>query len=390
MKLSDFEKEISSLILQPIHLPNEQEIDLSVDDIQYIPPRVRIEKEISEKLCPKYQKFIKEDPKDWLEERKKMFEEKGILNYSTMTDEIDNCTLKSVGKKKYPFEFFNKPSLKEVNYIKCKKPRIEENPEKKRDLVLSIAIYSNEKKGIKSASFLVLGSQTLDALADAIYCYNNFSVDMHCNVKNSSYFFIENSFYNKGMISDEDRAILANEDQQLQRELQQAENQQGEMSEKARDLTLQKSKRRVEIFEMLVQYQEPITWLRNKNRNVNYNALPMETTHFGDLSLKIGVQYLYCHNSCEHVLVVENVRGFNATIDNYDSFPVLFYQNKVRRLKCFVCKYLPGRIVTSNDDATCENPCLFCDVCFSMLHPDDGNLPPEQKSYEKHPYFLDK
>jgi len=117
-------------------LPDDEiERDLSVGDIQFIPPRERIEKEITEKLCPKYQRFIKEDPKDWLEERKKIFEEKDILKYSTITDQIDNCALKSVGKKKYPFDFFNKASLKEVNYNKCKKPRIEENPEKKKKIL---------------------------------------------------------------------------------------------------------------------------------------------------------------------------------------------------------------------------------------------------------------
>jgi len=393
MKLSEFEKEISSLVLQPIQLPEAaQEFDISVDDVRYTPPRERIEKEISDKLCPKYREFVKEDPKGWLQQRKQLFEEKDILKYSTIVEEIDNCELKSVGKKKYPFDFFSKASIKEVNYVKYKKPRIDENPEKKRDLVLSIAIYSNEKKTVKSHSFLVLGSQTLDTLADAIYCYNNFPADMDATARNS-YFFIENCFYNKDMISDIDRVEISREDQQLEKDLlefrEKQQNEDGPPSEKARAIYKQMKKRRFEILNTLIRYQQPITWLRNKNPNVTYHALPMETTHFGDLSVKIGAQYLYCHNGCEHILVVENVRGYSSQIDNYDSFPVLLYQNKVRRLKCFVCKYLPGRVVTSDDALTCENPCLFCDVCFACLHPDDDIVPVEEKSYEKHPYFLD-
>jgi hypothetical protein len=420
MKLSEFEKEISSLILQPIPLPDDGKvIDLSLDDVRYIPPRERIEKEITEKLYPKYVEFAKgQEPEDWKEERKNLFAEKDILKYSTITEEINNCCLKSVGKKKYPFDFFSKASLKEVNYIKAKKPRIVENPEKKQDLVLSIAIYSNEKKGVKSDSFLVLGSQTLNELADAIYCVNNFSkasVDQDPrSEKNGIYFFFENYFYNKGMISNETRKQISDEDILLGRELMQIdadllaakENKEKNVAgdihfgmerdqidveiDNLRVVKNQILKRRIEIYNMLAQYQEPISWLRNKNSKISYNALPMETTSFSDLKLKIGAQYLYCHaGDCEHVLIVENVRGYSPIIDNYDSFPVQVYQNKIRRLKCSVCKYLPGRIVTTNDESICENPCLLCEVCFDLLHPDDDKLEPEEKKYEKHPYFLD-
>jgi hypothetical protein len=422
MKLSEFEKEISSLILQPIQLPDNGEvIELSLDDVRYIPPRERIEKEIAEKLYPKYIEFAEgQEPIEWLEERKQLFAEKDVLKYSTMTEEIDNCCLKSVGKKKYPFDFFSKASLKEVNYIKAKKPRIEENPEKKQDLVLSIAIYSNgEKKGVKSHSYLVLGSQTLSELADAIYCVNNFSkvsVDQDPrSEKNGIYFFFENCFYNKGMISDETRRKISDEDILLhtaEREIEENIRLAKETKQKIaaeEDISFavdsvqidaeidglrnEKNKivkRRIEIYNMLAQYQEPITWLRSKNKSANYNALSMETTRFSDLHLKIGAQYLYCHaGDCEHVLIVENVRGYSPHIDNYDSFPVLVYQNKIRRLKCSVCKYLPGRIVTTDDESICENPCLFCEVCFKLLHPDDERTPPEEKKYEKHAYFQD-
>jgi hypothetical protein len=422
MKLSEFEKEISSLILQPIHLPDDgRVIDLSLDEVRYIPPRERIEKEISETLYPKYKEFAEgHEPEEWKEERKQLFAEKDTLKYSTITEEINNCYLKSVGKKKYPFDFFSKASLKEVNYVKAKKPRIEENPEKKQDLVLSIAIYSNgEKKGIKSHSYLVLGSQTLNELADAIYCVNNFSkvsADQDPrSEKNGIYFFFENCFYNKGMISDDTRRQISDEDILLGKQLEQIDdklrlaketkqknsavedihfaeepNQLDEEIDNLRTMKNQIVKRRIEIYNMLAQYQEPITWLRNKNSGTNYNALSMETTRFRDLNLKIGAQYLYCHaGDCEHVLIVENVRGYSPTIDNYDSFPVLVYQNKIRRLKCSVCKYLPGRIVTTNDEAICENTCLFCEVCFKLLHPDDELLAPEQKKYQKHTYFND-
>jgi hypothetical protein len=85
-------------------------------------------------------------------------------------------------------------------------------------------------------------------------------------------------------------------------------------------------------------YAEPITWLRKKHPDIAYQTRAMEETRFVDLSVEIGAQYLYCHKGdCEHVLVVENVRQYHQSIA-YDTFPVLYYQSKIRRKKCFICK----------------------------------------------------
>lgn len=86
-------------------------------------------------------------------------------------------------------------------------------------------------------------------------------------------------------------------------------------------------------------YAEPIAWLRKKHPETVYTTRAMEETRFIDLEIKVGAHYLYCHKGdCEHVLVIENVRAYHHSIANYDSFPVLFYQSKIRRKKCFICK----------------------------------------------------
>lgn len=86
-------------------------------------------------------------------------------------------------------------------------------------------------------------------------------------------------------------------------------------------------------------YAEPITWLRKKHPETVYTTRAMEETRFIDLEIKVGANYLYCHKGdCEHVLVIENVRAYHHSIGNYDSFPILFYQSKIRRKKCFICK----------------------------------------------------
>jgi len=113
----------------------------------------------------------------------------------------------------------------------------------------------------------------------------------------------------------------------------------------------------------------------------------MEQTRFIDLNLQLGKQYLYCHHGdCEHVLVFESVRSYIPSIDNYPSFPVLIYQSKNRRKKCFACQHLPGRIVTTKDKYLSQNPYLFCTDCYKSFH-EDSNGQLIYTNFEKHPYF---
>jgi hypothetical protein len=347
----------------------------------------------------------------WQHERKNIFEDEEIIQYSVLLDEIDNCKLKSVGKDKLPFECFAKNIKKDVNYLKIKKPKVEENPEKKDDIILTISIYhcEPEKSHRKYLSFFVLGSQTLDELASVIHCLNNYN-DPELK---TCYFYIENCFYNYAMITKEKKDELLKEDALLQKQIYEAEIQQIQRTERLRQMqqlhgqqvgneihqlqqniedmnakiTLMQTKNNEVRAEIALEYSEPITWLRQKYPTTVYNTAAMETTRFRDLKLNLGTQYLYCHKGvCEHVMLVESVRTYHAKSDNYDSFPVQCFQSKIRRRKCFICKYYIGRVVTTEDEAVTENPCLYCDMCFSLLHPEsEGEVP--KKPYVRHPYF---
>ncbi len=62
----------------------------------------------------------------------------------------------------------------------------------KQDLILHVTIY-HSFTGKKSQEFIVLGSQKLSALKDKIYCVSD---HLEEKADTSSYFFINNTFYN--------------------------------------------------------------------------------------------------------------------------------------------------------------------------------------------------
>ncbi len=61
------------------------------------------------------------------------------------------------------------------------------------EIIISVAFYHQEK-GIKSQEYLVLGSQPLTALKERFYCLSDHILDGPST--KSSFFFIENTFYN--------------------------------------------------------------------------------------------------------------------------------------------------------------------------------------------------
>jgi len=412
MDISKFIFDCHNLDFSPIPIdPSFGTPNITIDqESVYVPISERIDA-IIDKSIEKYKPVTKQEAYMWQNERKNIFEDDEIIRYSTLLEEVDNCKLRSVGKDKLPFECFAKNFKKDVNYLRVKKPKIEENPEKKDDIVLTISLYhcEPEKSHRKYLSFFVLGSQTLDELAKAIHCLNNYS-DPELK---TCYFFIENCFYNYAMITKEKKDELLKEDAQLNKQIYEAEIQHIQQTERLRQLQqhqaiqagteIRQLKQELETMnatllalqaksnevraEIALEYSEPITWLRQKNPTTVYTTASMETTRFCDLKANPGTQYLYCHKGlCEHVLIVESVRTYHPKSDNYELFPVQCFQSKIRRKKCFICKHFIGRVVTTEDESVTENPCLYCEKCFVLLHPENEGEEPK-KPYVKHPYF---
>ncbi|RUO95682.1 hypothetical protein BC936DRAFT_143440 [Jimgerdemannia flammicorona] len=73
------------------------------------------------------------------------------------------------------------------------------------ELLLSIAIYQENRPHSRLQEFLILGSQPMTALRDAVYCLSDFltyeandeasMVNKHHRKVSSSYFFLEGTFY---------------------------------------------------------------------------------------------------------------------------------------------------------------------------------------------------
>lgn len=79
---------------------------------------------------------------------------------------------------------------------------------------------------------------------------------------------------------------------------------------------------------------------------------------------------------CTHTLVIRDMRLIHPEdVHNRAVYPIITFQLKLRFQKCNVCKIFRATKVTVDDKWTPENPCYFCDECFSLLHQaDDGTL----------------
>ncbi|XP_041436039.1 snRNA-activating protein complex subunit 3 isoform X2 [Xenopus laevis] len=130
-----------------------------------------------------------------------------------------------------------------------------------------------------------------------------------------------------------------------------------------------------------------IEWAESRDRGYGkFQSAKMEDYTFNDLHLKIGYPYLYCHQGdCEHVITVTDIRLIHHE-DCLDRtlYPLLIKRHWFWTRKCSVCLMYTARWVTVNDEHAPDDPCFFCDVCFKMLHYDtDGNKLGE---FLAHPY----
>ncbi|XP_018427263.1 PREDICTED: snRNA-activating protein complex subunit 3, partial [Nanorana parkeri] len=120
-----------------------------------------------------------------------------------------------------------------------------------------------------------------------------------------------------------------------------------------------------------------IEWAESRERGYGkFQVAKMEDYTFNDLNIKIGFPYLYCHQGdCEHIVTITDIR----LIHRDDCLDRNLYPLHTRRhwfysRKCYVCRLYIAKWVTRNDSFAPDDPCFFCDVCFKMLHYDsEGN-----------------
>ncbi|KAJ1968137.1 hypothetical protein H4R35_006511 [Dimargaris xerosporica] len=224
------------------------------------------------------------------------------------------------------------------------------------DIIFRVTIYADGRRNSKMQQFLVLGSQPLTALRDAIVCQSDFAWNPRCNGGTTttttenpntltrkvspSFFFIENTFYND-----------------------------------TRDPNA-------------ADYSLPIReWAQQEPRRYDpkFNALQtqsMSDLTFAQLSnLQLHYPYYFLHQGdCEHVIVFDNVRMLNpldsepvqALPQQRSAYPRLTFQCFLQRYKCRMCKVAPAQYITVNDAYSGETPCYFCEKCYDLFHYDQN------------------
>ena len=219
------------------------------------------------------------------------------------------------------------------------------------EIVLAVEFYHNQRKHDKMQEFLVLGSQPLTALRDRLYCLTDEIAKKSDLDTKSSYFLIEDVFYND--MRDPDAKDYSQPILQWARESR-------ETTERwNRDLG--NNPRAV------------IPAIHSETENLpNFTAKCMEDTRFSDFQLRIGAQYLYCHQGdCKHIIVIRDIRlAHSKDVQDMAAYPVLKWHARVRHRKCTICNIYQARKVTYEDKLAPACPTFFCEQCYYLLHYD--------------------
>lgn len=216
-----------------------------------------------------------------------------------------------------------------------------------RHPLLRVSVYHQTKKAKVQQEFVVLGGQSLADLRDRIYCLSDFVAGDGEPASSSSFFYFEGVFY-----------------------------------EDSRTCTAPLSKHVADWINSPDHPPEGSGW-------GSAEVGSMQRTRFGDLSLRVGAHYLYCHQrTCEHIIVVSDIRLFNPVFDNpsKSAYPVHCFQRRVDRRPCTVCNTFTADFVTYDDVLADTHPAHFCMHCYQPLHYNpQGQLVREDFSVA--PYF---
>lgn len=124
------------------------------------------------------------------------------------------------------------------------------------------------------------------------------------------------------------------------------------------------------------------------------STAPMQHTNFGDLYLCLAgsnsssdhsstsalQQYVYCHSGgCEHILIFKDIRKFDQQVDPplvshypFQSGPA---GHRMPRKECEVCGTKVATRVTYNDVMADHTPYFWCDGCYRELHGREARVP---------------
>ncbi|KAH7533644.1 snRNA-activating protein complex subunit [Ziziphus jujuba] len=226
------------------------------------------------------------------------------------------------------------------------------------EFALSIEVYHNIRKWVKTQEFLVLGRQNLTELRDKIYCLTDQVMQKAGQHDPSGYFLIEDVFCND----------LRNPSAV-------------DYSEPIFDWLRNNKEEALKKWEFITtgelqQKQKAIMGDVTPLQLPHFKAASMHQTRFCDLKFRLGAGYLYCHQGdCKHTIVFRDMRLIHPEdVQNQAAYPIVLFQLKPRVQKCSTCKIYRATKVTVDDKWAQDNPCYFCDNCYYLLHYKDGSL----------------
>jgi hypothetical protein len=255
----------------------------------------------------------------------------------------------------------------EMNYLPSTKTKPRHHSSSDQGLGRSVPVFSiaiffpNKKPQYRMQEFLLLGSQPLTDLRDALYCLSDFvasAIEPPCPSKpgaalqnekvdrlnsrtkkmSSSYFFVEDVFYC--------------------------------------DTRADKSE---DYANTIMEWgSDPARQTQPNNPFKSLKLAHGESVCFQDLAWRIDQPYLFTHQgNCEHIFIVKEIRLLDPKIDDtvFDAYPKPVFMSKINRHKCQMCNLFPAKYITVGDIHAGESPCFFCEHCFDPFHFDEDGQP---------------
>jgi snRNA-activating protein complex subunit 3 len=348
-----------------------KDVDIQTEDVKYIPTRRAIQQAIDRKIENYSLCGVPVDQNDKLDVLAVMEDAKDIPKYQDLVKKKAESSLWSMKQK----DLFTKEKIrfrKQTNFVSalpddrdCERyESVDPN-----EIVLTVALY-HPVKNKKTQAYRVLGSQTLTALRDCLYCLSDHILEGPQH--KSGFFFIEGTFYNDMRFPDNidySAKIIEWHAQRRRVMKEKGMSPDGENNE-------------------LTNFGNTFGIQKNILSYPTLNSQRMELTTFSQLKLRVNTPYVYVHQGCcEHRLVFTEVRMLTEQ-DNQNKclYPLHVFQCKIRRKKCKICEIYPAKYITFGDKLAPEDPYYYCEKCYDLFHYDkDGKI--LYSDFRVYPYY---
>lgn len=113
----------------------------------------------------------------------------------------------------------------------------------------------------------------------------------------------------------------------------------------------------------------------------------MEATCFSDLTIRLGLPYLYLHQgNCEHMIVFTDLRLLKPNVDsmNISDYPKIVQTSDRTATRCKICKVKTAKWIVRENKRLPDEFILFCDVCFYSFNYDQNKC--KIGSFKAYPY----